>query len=597
MRSKMLRTSGWLNAIALICSGWVLLAVTNVTAQSIWTPIPKSDAANRILQLVKASQPAPSDLPGNSTYNYIWAQNMMAWMVAERSGLVTSNECCARLCGLLNRVANWKTYHGFYYDAYDASTGLPTSDNVYFQGWWIWALLIARENYPCAAGTANMILSRFNYDAAGMASSNHQFLVADRNARTGVMSYYIRPTGDIAGELRTAVICYTFLTGDITPWRITNSPTFICVGGQKLLSVYHHFTFDPFYVHSCFPEVGYFQKSYNSLVQGADVYRWRNGMTFYATRMEPLQAWHTDPATWPNTEHRVAKPWIAWLTDSNAPVMKYAWVPHYGVVQYFDNWNFYWGYGDVTHADSKVIGGPSHGKFEADLHLEVLPDDLATDPPRLKKIQLYAEAAQGTTPLIIKLNGSRIAQIKNSHTFLPPITITLTNPPVLMANNKIQLETNGTNIWRVGKAPTPFHYMKWSDDNHDSSNVPPIAMTVWVTGQRVGWENPYAFLCRAAGGFGDYSWLLLAQANPKFFGNHLVAWVGNYSANVKYAHVIYNVADSSEHVTYTLSPWEKSKHWKVVHYDHQSSTISCTQTGDAISWTQPAHSCLFVKPE
>lgn len=587
-----------MNALVLLflCCALTCLQCSTVAAQAKWTLIPKSDPANELLQIIRRSQPLPTDLPENSTYNYIWAQNMMAWMVAERSGLMSSNECCERLSGLLNRVVNWKTYHGFYYDRYDAKTGRPASDNVYFQGWWIWALILTRNSFPCAAGPANVILSRINYNAAGMVSKNHKYLVADRNARTGAMSYYIKPTGDIAGELRTAVICYTWLTGDIKPWQITKSPSFLTIGGEPVLSVWHHFAFDPFYVHSCFPEFGYFQKSYKNLVKGANEYRLRNGMRFYATRMEPLQAWVTKPTIWPNTEYRIAKPWIAWLIDSNAPVMRYAWVPNYGVVQYFDNWKFYWGYGKVTKAHPKIVGGQHHGVFEATFHLDTLPINVATRPPKLTKLILYAKSTEGAGPLIIKVNGVKLASVQKSISLLTPITIIPPHPPVLSSANTIRLETQGTNIWQIGMPPTTYQYVKWRSANQDSSNVSAVALTVFVNGQRADRENPYAFLCRAAGTYSDFPWMLLSSKEGYRFGDRLVAWVGDFSTSVKYAHVIYNVAESAKKVQYILSPWENGKHWVVVLYNNRSKVIPSHRAGNTISWTQRGRQTILLKP-
>jgi len=577
-------------------AGFSLLAWANVRGQEAWTPIPKTDVANDLLSLIKEAHPSASDLPENSTYNYIWAQHMMTWMVAERTGLMTSNECASRLSGLLNRVARWQTYHGFYYDAYDPATGKAKSANVYFQGWWLWALILTRDCYPSAAETANTILSRLDYDAAGMVSSNHQYLVADRKADTRAMSYYIRPDGDISGELRTAVICYTWLTGDVKPWLITNSPAFIDVGGEPILAVYHHFVFDPFYVHTCFPEVGYFQASYEHLLRGANVYRKENGMKFYATRMEPIERWESSLSDWPNTEHRVSKPWIAWMADPQAPVVDRAWIPGYGVAQYFDNWNFYWGYGDATNRHPDVIGGVQHGRFAASWHLETLPANGATKPPKLTKILMNVESSSGAEPLDIEVNGSVVARLQAADSIGKITQIVPSDDVVLGRRNTIILRTAGTNVWRIAAPRTTSHYVQWSDDAHAPTNVAAISLTVFVDGQRAGRENPYAFLCRAAGVFGDFPWMLLANANPAHFGDHLVAWVGDYSTEVARAHVIFNLANVPKTVTYSLSPWERKQRWQVTAYEGGAKLQIPVRTGNQLRWEQNGRSCVFLRP-
>lgn len=540
-----------------------------LAAPALWTAIPKGDPAVKIFELVKAAQPSPSDLPEGSTYNYIWAQHMMSWMVAERGGLMTRADCVARLNGLIKRVTPWETYHGFYFDSYDAATGKASSSNVYFQGWWIWALVLAKSGYPEVSKTADTLLSRFDYDASGMITADHRYLVADKNAKTGAISYTIQPTGDIAGELRTPVIAYTYLTGDITPWRITGANTMIDVGRQSLLSVWHHFTFDPFYVHSCFPELGYFQKSYDNLVRGAEAYRKENGMQFYATRMEPLEAWNENPKEWPNTEHRVAKPWTAWLTDPKAPVMDRAWIDGYGVAQTFDNWEFHWGTGRGA-AHPNVVGGAGHGVFEASFKLETL--DRAEKKPKLTKLVL--DTRSGSGELVVKVNGAVAGRVTAAGRAVLTLLVTLG------ATNVVRLESTGR--WELGAAAESFRPVRWQDDTHPMSDVPAVDLQVFVDGQRADRENPYAFLCRVAGAYGDYPWKILAEKPG--FGDRMVGWVGDYSTDVHTAHVVYNVASAAKTVRYRLSDWEKGRVWKVVDFDRPEVGIPVVRAGDVLSW-------------
>lgn len=580
------------------------MVLGNADAQVTWQTIPTSDSANQLLTLIRQDQPSFNDVPENSTYNYIWAENMMAWMVAERTGLMTSSECSSRLTGLLGRVENWQTYNGFYYDSYNPATGVATTDKVYFQSWWLWALILAREGYPDARPYADRILARVNYTAAGMVSADRKSLAADKFVNSGNVSFYFAPSGDVAGELRTAFIAYTWLTNDVTPWILSAEPPRINVGGQPVLSVWHKFTFDPFFVHSSFPEFGYFQKSWENLLMGAESYRSVNGMTFYATRMEPLEAWNENPTEWPNTEHRVAKPWTMWLTAPNAPVMDRAWIPGYGVSQYFDNWNFYWGTGTVTTAHASVIGSEGsvvNGVFELPFQLETLPGSVTpANPPKLTKVVLNvakSTTTPPTAPLLVKLNGTTVAQISETETpsITTPTTLTISDPPTAVANNVLTLETTGSGAWQVGSTPSTFRKVRWRSASQPLADTNAVAATVFVDGQRAARENPFAFICRAGGAYGAFPWRILPQSLGEAFGDKLVAWVGNYTTSVQNAHIIHNVGSSTASVTYTLSGWEQDSQWKVVDYFHQDSEITSNQTPGTVTFSLPSQSTALLK--
>jgi hypothetical protein len=588
--------------LSVIATAWLMLGQAD--AQVTWPTIPTNDAANQLLTVIRQDQPNYSDLPDGSTYNYIWAEHMMAWMVAERTGLMSTNECNGRLTGLLGRVKDWQTYHGFYYDNYNSTTGVPTTDKVYFQSWWFWALILAREGYPAARPAADEILARVDYTAAGMVSEDKKSLAADKFVNTGQVSFYFAPSGDVAGELRTAFIAYTWLTGDVTPWMLTAEPPRITVGGQQVLSVWHKFTFDPFYVHSSFPEFGYFEKSWDNLKVGAASYRSTNGMTFYATRMEPLEAWNENPTEWPNTEHRVAKPWTAWLTTPSSPVMARAWIANYGLSQYFDNWNFYWGYGTVTTAHSKVIGNSgstTNGVFELPFQLETLPGDITPSrPPKMTKVVLNVRKKPGQTPsapLLVKLNGTTIAQVSNSSnpSLTSPTTLTISNSPTALATNVLTLETAGTGAWEIGATPSTYRNVRWRSNGQAVTDTTAVAATIFVDGQRSAHENPFAFLCRTGGAYGAFPWRILPQSLGASFGDRLVAWVGNYTSQVRNAHVIRNVGESPVNVTYTLSSWESTTQWKVVDYFNQSTEITSTQSPATVTFTLPSQQTALIK--
>lgn len=559
-------------------------ALAMVPDPTLWKRVPTSDSAAQLLKLIREAQPNVSDLPEGSTYNYIWAENMMAWMVAERSGLMSSAEVNRRLRGLLGRVSDWETHHGFYFDAYDPATGKPTTENVYFQGWWLWALILTREAYPQAAPLANRILERLDYDRAGMIDAAHGRMAADRNAKSGKVSFYIDPTGDISGELRTPLIAYTWLTGDDTPWRTKTPHRFIQVGGESILAVWHHFTFDPFFVHSTFPETGYFAQSFERLKRGAEVHRKENGMTFYATRMDPLEAWRESPGEWPNTEHRVAKPWTAWLTNPAAPVMERAWVPGYGVVQLFDNWNFRWGAGppsEEVHPKAVAKGADLAATFK----LETVPGRLKpTHPARLRAIRLRAFGDANDPPkgpLVVKVNDTEVGRIGPGNAgqeLIPSV------PLILRDSNRITLETEGGGRWRFTRAKETYRPMEWAGSSGDA-----IELEVVVDGQRMDRENPFAFICRTSGAFGNYPWKLLLERKPADFGDRLVAWVGPYSSDVTGAHRIYNVGPSSVTVTYQLSAAEARFRWTAT---QEGTPVRIARTGQVLSWAQDGYAMV-----
>lgn len=556
------------------------LVAAMLLGQSVaWKPIPVSDPAVKLLTLVRQAQPHFNDLPEGSTYNYIWAENMMAWMVAQRSGLMSRSEACGRLGGLLKRVEGWETNHGFYFDAYDAATGKPTTDNVYFQGWWVWALILARSGYPEVAPLADRLLKRLDYDASGMISADHRFLAADRNAKTGKVSFYIQPTGDISGELRTPLIAYTYLTGDTKPWETTEPHRFIDVAGQPVLAVWHNFTFDPFYVHSCFPETGYFAKSYSNLVIGAGAYRKANGMTFYATRMEPLEAWNEAPGLWPNTENRVSKPWTAWLTDSKAPVMEKAWAPGYGLMQLFDNWSFGWGSG-TGELDSHVIRGKN--VLSADFKLEA-PQGARFSPPVLSRLTIRAVPEGTSSPLVVKVNGQLVGSVDKASVGV--VTLTPAQPIALGLQNKVTLETAGA--WRVFRAAKTFRPMTWREDGQPAKSIDAVELSVFVDGLRTDRENPFAFLCRASGVYGAYPWKILAEKEG--LGDRLVAWVGRFSAEVSQAHLIYNVDSEPVTVRYTLKGAELGRRWVV------GPGVKVSVKGSILSWVQSGRTMVRLK--
>lgn len=222
-------------------------------------------AVARLLQELRREQPGPPfGLPNGSTYNYVWAQYALAFLALERTGYMGRSEALARIRAIVEKAATLERYHGFFFDSYDATTGRRTSDNIYFQGWWLYTLYVLRAAYPEISNTCDRLLKEVDYSGSGLFDPQTRRLAADYNVETRKASYWIDLFDVPAGEMRTPYVVYTLLTGDVSPWtRRGAQPRITPLEGFPVLNVWHNFHFCTMLVHTVFPDVGYFERSWH----------------------------------------------------------------------------------------------------------------------------------------------------------------------------------------------------------------------------------------------------------------------------------------------------------------------------------------------
>jgi hypothetical protein len=512
---------------------------------------PGSDPAiQQILAEIRVRQPAPYGLPDDSTYNYIWAQNAMAFLAAERCGYMSRNEAIARLKGMLNIIEPLERHHGFSFDGYDVKTAKKTTDKIYFQGWWFSALAVLKNAYPELAPQCEKMLAEVDYAGSGLFNPDTRQLAGDYWPEEKRVSYWIDLYWGPTGEFRTPYVMYSYLTGDISPWTRWCTPRLIDLEGHPILGVWHSFIFCTMLVHSEFLDVGYLERSWNEMLKGLDVYRRKNGMTFYPTRAEPLEAWSSTPTNeWPNTEHRIAKPWLAWFRNRNAPVMEKAFTPGYGVSLYCDNMNFFWSYGTQTVACADEVGGAYRLPFD----VTPLPDRYTVRHPlELTSVTLLASCRSGDQapagPMEIRLNGAVIATVSPRELSETPRQIrrTLKGALLVRGTNELVISTSDS---RPGCGYTLYHHEHdfWRASYAGRDVTPPYA-EITIDGQCDGGENAYAALARCAAVHGYYVWQEMLN-DPKFL-DATVAWVGDYYNRVRLARVVHNISDTPVTVEY-----------------------------------------------
>ena len=139
-----------------------------------------SDPAVRLLlDEIRRRQPAPYGLPNDSTSNYWWAENLMALLAAERCGYLDRTEAVARVKSVLDIAGRMERYHGFWFDGYDVKTGRKTTDKIYFQGWWLYSLIVLKNAYPELAPSCEHLLGDVDYQNSGLFNPKTRQLAAD----------------------------------------------------------------------------------------------------------------------------------------------------------------------------------------------------------------------------------------------------------------------------------------------------------------------------------------------------------------------------------------------------------------------------------
>ncbi len=567
------------------------------------TPPPGDRAAILLLEEIRRAQPAPYGLPDNSTYNYIWAQHMLALLAAERCGYLPREEGLERLRGMLALIEKLERRHGFFYDEYDLATGKPRRDQIYFQGWWIYTLAILKNAYPELAPSCEKLLAEIDYEKSGLWNPKTRQLAADYYADKGTISYWIDLYVGSSGEMRAPYVAYTYLTGDISPWTKKETPALMDIEGHPVLAVWHHFIFCTMLMHSVFPDVGYFERSWDETLAGLEKYRQASGMSFFPTRAEPLESGAgTDLKEWPNTEHRIAKPWLAWFGSEDAPVLEKAWIPGYGVSLYYDNMNFYWSYGSNTLPVEVNIGGADSVVLPFEARLPA-PGLKAPHPARLTALQLRVSLAdedkRPAAPLEILLNGRSIAQIRPEELSAEPRLVRreISEGRLMAHTNQLELASRGATreqsyrlyrhenaLWRAFARQAP----SGAEETWTPISAPYVEIT--LEGQHEGRENPFALLARCAVVHGYYPWHEL-RTDPRFLSNTVV-WVGDYSAKARIGRVVHNTSAKPVEVQYER-PEEWTEDARIEVMDLSQTTpqnIAFEATPSVITWTaEPWH--------
>jgi len=504
-----------------------------------------------LLAEMAAKQPKPYGLPDRWTYNYGWAQYALAFLAAERCGYLPRAEAIERIGGLLDETARLERHHGFWFDGYDLATGKPTSENIYFQGWWIYALQVLREAYDELAPRCSALLAGIDYENSGMFNPTTRTLAADYRPVRKEVSAWIDLYGAPSGEMRTPYIAYTLLTGDISPWTRPLNPTLADLEGHPYLYVWRNFVFCPMLVHSVFLDDGYFARSWDEMLAGLKRYRRKNGMTFYPTRAEPLDAWpQVQTSGFANIEHRIAKPWQAWLVDPESPVMEKAYSAGHGVSLYCDNLNLYWSVDGKIERCELPVGTENDGRYRLPFTVDLLPETLPkADPVRLKSVRFSASrrTGEGSSPLRVRLNGEVIDEIP-AHAFKAvPRTIVRHYNDLRLRENFNVLEFTSSkdaayDLYRRQRRVALAAYARRVDGAAlEEIDVIPPDVEVVLNGQVNGGENPFALLARCAAVHGYYPWHELKDYPD--FPDRTVAWVGSYCDRVSISRVIHNVSD------------------------------------------------------
>lgn len=529
---------------------------------------PNDTAILHLMAELQREQPGPPyGLPNGSTYNYIWAQYAMAFLALERTGYMERREAAERIRAIVDKAATFERHHGFFFDSYDLGTGRRTSDNIYFQGWWLYALYVLRAAYPELSNVCDRLLAEVDYEQAGVFNPETRQLAADYNVASGRVSYWIDLFSAPAGEMRTPYMVYTLLTGDFSPWTVRgNTPSITPIEGFPVLSVWHNFHFCTMLVHTEFPEIGYFERSWGELLAALNAWRSRHQMVFFPTRAEPLEMWMpSSDEAWPNDEHGIAKPWLAWFGDANAPVMEKSYTPGYGISLYYDNMRFYWSFGGSLTTCAERVGlspnGYHDGRYRFPFTVFPLPDHVkATTPLRLKGIRFYASRADNdpVAPLEIVLDGEVIAHVSAREIGPNPALVERRWDDLRLAgkHHVIELKTAGDAL--AESATCLYRYASnfwkcvytWKDaaGEERGKSVEAPFLEITLEGQREGRENAYAVLTRCAAMHGYYVWHELLK--DALFADRLVAWVGPYYNRVRLARIVHNVSAQAVEVEY-----------------------------------------------
>ncbi len=396
------------------------------------------DQAVQLLKLVLDKQPDPGTTP-DSTYNYYWAQSVMAYLAAERNGYLSRQEALTRIKGILDFAERCERREGFWFDGYDPKTGKGTSRNVYFQGWWLYSFIVLKNAYPELKDQCERLLAGIDYTGSKNLKSDvltaHMYnpktkqMIADIGA-DGKSSYERVLYNQEAGEGRTSYVAYSYITGDIEPFLFDREPEMQTIEGLKFFQIWEHQNFEFPFLHYEFHDVGYYDKAYKNWQAATRLYMNRCGM-----KLVPIREWVLYQ-TWPDngfpcTEHRESMSFLTWAIDPAAPVYEMAWTPGVGLTRYYDNWNFYWSAQGKLKLSTIKLTKDNKLAFP----VRLAPENGGNNPARLDVIRFPFLPVGKPQPLILSLNKKALAKI------IPPASTDLKEWKCLVFDNNPNIKS------------------------------------------------------------------------------------------------------------------------------------------------------------
>jgi len=490
--------------------------------------------------------------------DYAWGHWMMALMYAERTGYFPAREAEKRIGKLLQAIDRLPKYHGWLYRGYDMQTLRPAHDSFAFQPFYMMALILAGRIYPGLRALTDKLLSAYdyskNYDPLTLCLADYDIAAAERMHPIPLGG----PQGRPGAERRLAYVVYSYLTGDIAPWLIASAPNFQRVGGHKFLEVSKGFNFDICHMHLLLPEIGYYERSWESFLYGSAAHMESEGLDLFPIRSSPLQDGFEGFSS-PNIEHHQSMPYLTWYWDQDLSITRWAFAPGLGFLRFNDHWRFYWSHGDRPVAADDVPD-------EVTLRFPQCFDPLCPNPSRVTKFRVFVGAASSNARIRIALNGRTSGSITPA---LKPSWHEIDLDLPVAAANEIKLTAEPRGSVKFFRYPNSV-----TDIEGIGGRIPGIAAEVLCEGPYVhtpGSENSEnaivedtctALSVRLSTRHEYYLWQELTQDTR--FTATLVNWVGDYHRVASIGRVIYNVSDRPVEVEYLRNPeWTDAERIRV----------------------------------
>ena len=577
----------------------------------------KDPAAQELIDVVLSYQAESGLTPFSIEDNvstgsdYTWGLWIGAIVASERTGYISREAAVEHLTKMLTTIDKLEKYHGWLYWGYDLVTLKPDSDRIGFQGWYLYSLIVVKNVYPELKEICEKLLNAVDYSV--VYDTQEKFL-SDFDVSEGKRLWRIplgplsdgSDSGHPASERRIAYQVYTYLTGDKGPWQLYSDPTMQVLEGYEYLSVWGHFNFDIAHLHYFLPEVGYYEKSWANFLKSTEIFMKKQGLRFFPARSGTLEEGLWNPTS-PNTEHRETMPWITWYIDKNSPVMDYCFKPGHGCFRYYDQWNFYWSYGQNLKPMASI--GSREGRTDAadstvSLRFFINTNPRFNRPPKLKQLSFYASIPDVKSPpkgrLEIYLNKIKIDELSPSELTSLPKKIIRTYDVDLNSFNEILFKNssllvdpaNRYDIYGYESQVSPVEYdyqvpeVNLRSGVHglefspfSGKKVDPkyqgLAVEVVCDGQNIGptvEDTCTSLMIRLGAVHNYYVWHELLK--DERFLNSLVAWVGNFYNKASLARTVHNVSTSPVEVEYA-----RPKEWA----DSASIQVKDLMTGQDLS--------------